>query len=130
MGAKVIAARFYAAGRDKEMSETVHSAMALALISGVVMVFVGLIFARGALELMDTPDDVIDQSTLYMRIYFVGMPFFMMYNYGASILRDVADTKRPLFFLVIAGFVNARLYILLLKVFHLGVAVIPFATVV
>lgn len=130
LGANVIAARFYAAGRDKEMSETVHSAMALALISGVVMVFVGLIFARGALELMDTPDDVIDQSTLYMRIYFVGMPFFMMYNYGASILRAVGDTKRPLFFLVIAGVVNAGLNIFLVTVFHLGVAGVAIATVV
>lgn len=130
LGANVLAARHYAAGRDREMSETVHSAMALALISGIVMVFVGLIFSRGALELMDTPDDVIDQSTLYMRIYFVGMPFFMMYNYGASILRAVGDTKRPLLFLVIAGVVNAGLNMFLVIVFHLGVAGVAIATVV
>ena len=67
------------------------------------MVFVGLFFSRGALELMDTPDDVIDLSTLYMKIYFVGMPFFMLYNYGAAVLRAVGDTKRPLFFLIISG---------------------------
>ena len=130
LGANVLAARHYAAGRDREMSETVHSSMALALISGIVMVFVGLIFSRGALELMDTPDDVIDQSTLYMRIYFVGMPFFMMYNYGASILRAVGDTKRPLLFLVIAGIVNAGLNMFLVIVFHLGVAGVAIATVV
>ncbi len=130
LGANVLAARYYAAGKDKEMSETVHSAMALALISGIAMLFVGLIFARGALELMDTPDDVIDQSTLYMRIYFMGMPFFMLYNYGASILRAVGDTKRPLVFLVIAGVVNAGLNMFLVIVFHLGVAGVAISTVI
>ena len=94
LGANVLSARFYAAGKDKEMSETVHTAITLALISGIIMVFVGLIFAKPVLELMDTPDDVINLSTLYMRIYFMGMPFFMLYNYGASILRAVGDTKR------------------------------------
>lgn len=75
LGANVLAARFYAAGREEEMSQTVHTAITLALISGVVMAFVGVLFAKGALELMGTPDDVISQSTLYMRIYFMGMPF-------------------------------------------------------
>lgn len=84
LGANVLAARFYAAGRDREMSETVHTAILIALISGVMMAFVGLGLARPALELMDTPEDVIDLSTLYMRIYFLGMPFFMLYNYGAG----------------------------------------------
>ena len=80
LGANVLAARFYAAGRDKEMSETVHTSIMLALISGVAMAVIGLIFAKGALQLMDTPADVIDLSALYMRIYFLGMPFFMLYN--------------------------------------------------
>ncbi len=75
LGANVLAARFYAAGKDKEMSETVHTAITLALVSGVVMAVVGLVFSRWALEIMGTPADVIDQSTLYMRIYFLGMPF-------------------------------------------------------
>ena len=96
LGANVLSARFYAAGKEREMSETVHTAMTFALISGIVMVFVGLFCARGALELMDTPTDVIDQAALYMKIYFCGMPFFMLYNYGAAILRAVGDTKRPL----------------------------------
>lgn len=76
LGANVLAARFYAAGKDKEMSETVHTAITLALISGIIMAFVGLICAKPALALMDTPDDVIDLSSVYMRIYFLGMPFF------------------------------------------------------
>ena len=86
LGANVLAARFYAAGKDKEMSETVHTAITLALVSGVVMAVIGLVFSRWALEIMGTPADVIDQSSLYMRIYFLGMPFFMVYNYGAAIL--------------------------------------------
>ena len=73
------------------------------------MVFVGLFFSRFALELMATPSDVIDQAALYMKIYFLGMPFFMLYNYGAAILRAVGDTKRPLFFLIAAGLINAGL---------------------
>jgi len=77
--------------------------MTFALISGIVMVFVGLFCTRGALELMDTPADVIDQAALYMKIYFCSMPFFMLYNYGAAVLRAVGDTKRPLLFLIISG---------------------------
>ena len=72
LGANVLAARFYAAGKDREMSDTVHTAVTLALVSGIVMAFVGLIFSRWALELMGTPDDVIGQSALYMKIYFLG----------------------------------------------------------
>ena len=130
LGANVLAARFYASGRKKEMSETVHTSILFALLSGIVMVFVGLFFSRAALELMDTPADVIDQSVLYMQIYFAGMPFFMLYNYGAAILRAVGDTKRPLFFLVIAGGVNAGLNLFLVIVLHLGVAGVAIATVI
>ena len=130
LGANVLAARYYAAGRDKEMSDTVHTAIALALVSGVVMAFVGLFFARLALLWMGTPDDVIDLSTLYMRIYFLGMPFFMLYNYGAAILRAVGDTKRPLLFLIISGCTNAALNLTLVIVFHLGVAGVAIGTVV
>ena len=78
---------------------------------------------------MGTPDDVIGQSTLYMRIYFAGMPFFMLYNYGAAILRAVGDTKRPLLFLIVSGVVNACLNLFLVIAFHLGVAGVAIATV-
>ena len=130
LGANVLAARYYAAGKQKEMSETVHTAMLFALISGCVMVLAGLFFSRGALELMDTPDDVISQAALYMKIYFMGMPFFMLYNYGAAILRAVGDTKRPLLFLVISGAANAALNLLLVIVFSMGVAGVAIATVI
>lgn len=130
LGANVLAARYYAAGKQKEMSETVHTAMLFALISGCVMVLAGLFFSRGALELMDTPDDVISQAALYMKIYFMGMPFFMLYNYGAAILRAVGDTKRPLLFLIISGAANAALNLLMVIVFSMGVAGVAVATVI
>ena len=129
LGANVLAARFYAAKREKEMSETVHTAITLALISGIVMAFVGVIFSRFALELMDTPDDVIGLSTLYMRIYFMGMPFFMLYDFGASILRSIGDTRRPMYALIVSGVVNVILNLLFVVVFHMGVAGAGLATV-
>ena len=130
LGANVLAARDYATGKTKEMSETVHTAIALALVSGVAMAVIGVVFARGALEIMGTPDDVIAKSTLYMQIYFCGMPFFMMYNYGAAILRAVGDTKRPLIFLIVSGVINAILNLFLVIGFHLDVAGVGIATVI
>lgn len=130
LGASVLAARFYATGQEKEMSETVHTSITLALISGIAMGIIGVIAAKGALELMDTPDNVLNLSTLYMRIYFMGMPFFMLYNYGAAILRAVGDTKRPLLFLIISGATNVVLNLLLVIQFHLSVAGVAIATVI
>ena len=129
LGANVLAARYFAAGRDKEMSEAVHTSITLALISGILMIFVGIGMTRPALELMDTPGDVIDLSVTYMRIYFCGMPFFMLYNYGAAILRAVGDTKRPLLFLAAAGMANVVLDLLLVIVIPLGVAGVAIGTV-
>ena len=129
LGANVLAARYFAAGRDKEMSESVHTAITLALISGVIMAFVGVAMSRTALELMATPGDVINLSAVYMRIYFMGMPFFMLYNYGAAILRAVGDTKRPLVFLIAAGLTNVVLDLLLVIVIPLGVAGVAIGTV-
>ena len=130
LGANVLAARFYAMGKSKEMSETVHTSITLALISGIMMAVIGVLLAKWALEIMGTPDDVIGQSALYMRIYFMGMPFFMLYNYGAAILRAVGDTKRPLLFLIISGATNVVLNLLLVIQFHLGVAGVAIATVI
>ena len=129
LGANVLAAHYYAAGRDKEMSEAVHTAITLALISGIIMAFVGAGASRLALELMDTPANVINLSVTYMRIYFMGMPFFMLYNYGAAILRAVGDTKRPLIFLAVAGMANVVLDLLLVIVIPLGVAGVAIGTV-
>ena len=130
LGANVLAARFYAAGKDREMSETVHTSITLALISGITMAVIGVLLAKWALEIMGTPDDVIGQSALYMRIYFMGMPFFMLYNYGAAILRAIGDTKWPLIFLIISGIANAALNMILVILFHMGVAGVAIGTII
>ena len=130
LGANVVSARCYAMGRREEMSKTVHTAITIALVSGIIMAVIGVIFAKGALLLMGTPENVINLSTLYMRISFLGMPFFMLYNYGAAILRAVGDTKRPLIFLVISGCINAGINMLLVIVFDMGVAGVAIGTVI
>ena len=130
LGANVLAARFFASGREKEMSDTVHTAILLALISGILMAGIGVISAKGALLLMGTPDNVIAQSTLYMRIYFLGMTATMVYNFGSAILRAVGDTKRPLYYLFGAGVVNVILNLLFVIGFHLDVAGVAMATVI
>lgn len=129
LGANVLAARFYASGKTKEMSETVHTAILLALISGIVMSIIGILCARESLVLIATPDDIIGQAALYLRIYFLGMPFFMLYNYGAAILRAVGDTKRPLMYLIAAGTANAVLDLILVIIFKMGVAGVAIGTI-
>ena len=129
LGANVMTARYYASGAKKRLSDTVHTSLTVALIGGVLMVFIGWFGAGPALRIMGTPESVIGQSELYMRIYFLGMPFFMLYNYGAAILRAVGDTKRPLLFLIISGVANALLNMYLVIVFKLGVAGVASATV-
>lgn len=130
LGANVLAARFYASGKTKEMSETVHTAILLALISGIAMSVIGILCARESLVLIATPDDIIGQAVLYLRIYFLGMPFFMLYNYGAAILRAIGDTKRPLIFLIISGIANAALNMTLVILFHMGVAGVAIGTII
>ena len=104
--------------------------MLTAIGGGVLLIFVGLFLARPLLELTGTPDDVIDQATLYMRIYFVGMPAFMVYNFGAAILRAIGDTKRPLYFLFLSGVINVIFNLIFVIVFHMGVAGVALATII
>lgn len=130
IGVNVLVARYYGAGNRKDLHETVHTAVLISIISGVVLVFIGILLARPLLELMATPEDVIDQSVLYMCIYFVGMPVMMLYNFGAAILRAVGDTQRPLYFLLIVGVVNVILNLFFVIVLHMGVAGVATATVI
>lgn len=130
LGSNVLAARFFAAGKSKEVSDTVHTSITFALISGIFMTVFGLLFSRAVLELMQTPDDVIDMAALYLKIYFMGMPFFMLYNYGAAILRAIGDTKRPLIFLIISGVTNAILNLFFVIVLHMDVDGVAIATVI
>ncbi|MBR1855360.1 MAG: MATE family efflux transporter, partial [Lachnospiraceae bacterium] len=130
IGANVLVARFYGSGQKKELSEMVHTSIMTALISGVILVFAGILVAGPALHLMGTPEDVIDKSILYMRIYFIGMPFTMAYNFGAAILRAIGDTKRPLYYLLGAGIINVALNLLFVIVFSMSVAGVALATVI
>lgn len=130
VGANVLVARFYGAGQQKELSEMVHTAVMTSLVSGCILVVLGVALAQPALTLMDTPSDVIGQSVLYMRIYFLGMPAMMAYNFGSAVLRAVGDTKRPLYFLLFAGVVNVILNLIFVIVFSMGVAGVACATVI
>lgn len=129
VGANVLVARFYGAGQDGELKEMVQTAIATALAGGVILVFLGFFISGPALGWMGTPEDVIEHSVLYMRIYFAGMPFVMVYNFGSAVLRAVGDTKRPLYYLLIAGVVNVVLNLIFVIVFSMGVAGVAAATV-
>ena len=130
IGVNVLVARYYGGGNHKDLRETVHTAVLVSVISGIILIFVGIGLSRPLLELMGTPADVIDQSVLYMRIYFVGMPVMMLYNFGSAILRAVGDTKRPLYFLLLAGVINVLLNLLFVIVFHMGVEGVAIPTVI
>ncbi len=130
VGASVVISRSYGAADHKNLHEAVHTAMALSLICGVVTMFIGIFVSRGALELMSTPYDVIDQADIYLKIYFVGMPSLMVYNFGSAILRAVGDTKRPLYILFASGIINIVLNLVLVIGFHLDVAGVAIATTV
>ncbi len=130
IGANVLMAKFYGAGHKKSMDETLHSAMLLSLVSGVVLTVIGEIFARQLLILMRTPDAILDLATVYLRIYFIGMPSMMVYNFGSAIMRSVGDTQRPLYFLFAAGVINVALNLLLVICFKMDVAGVAIATVI
>ncbi|MBP5282351.1 MAG: MATE family efflux transporter [Lachnospiraceae bacterium] len=130
VGTNVLVARFYGAGQKKELSEMVHTSVLTSLVSGVFLIFVGFFLSAPALTLMKVPEDVIGMSVLYLRIYFAGMPVMMAYNFGSAILRAVGDTKRPLYYLLIAGFVNVCLNLIFVIFLHMSVAGVALATVI
>ena len=111
--------------RYQGLRETVHTSVLASLIFGCIVLVIGITLAAPMLELMGTPEEVLDQACLYMRIYFIGMPASMLYNFGAAILRAVGDTQRPLYFLFIAGIVNVLLNLFCVIVLHMGVEASP-----
>ena len=130
VGVNVLVAQYYGAKRDQDVNETVHTAVAISLLSGVFLVALGLLVTRPLLELMGTPDDVIDKSAIYMKIYFAGMPATMLYNFGSAVLRAVGDTRRPLYFLTAAGVVNVVLNLFFVISLNMDVAGVALATVI
>ena len=129
VGASVAIARNYGARDVVSMRKAEHTAMTLAFFMGIGVGIFGFIMAKPLLQMMDSPPDVIDGAALYVRIYFLGMPANMLYNFGAAVMRAVGDTKRPMLYLMISGLVNVLLNLLLVIVFHLDVAGVAIATV-
>lgn len=130
IGSNVLIARMIGEGRRKGIPDAVHTAMTLAIVCGFLLLVIGNVFAKPILILMGAPSDVIDLAALYLRIYFLGMPFFMIYNFGSSILRSVGDTRRPLYCLMFSGVVNVALNLLFVIVFQMSVAGVALATLI
>ena len=129
LGSNVVIANYIGQNDTKRIPRVVHTAVSLALLSGVFLLILGQFVAHPILLLMGAPKDIIHLATLYLRIYFLGMPFFMLYDFGASILRSIGDTRRPMYALIVSGVVNVILNLLFVVVFHMGVAGAGLATV-
>jgi putative MATE family efflux protein len=129
VGANVIIARYLGQGNKRKVHDAVHTSILVAIISGLLLTVIGVTITRPILALMSTPDDIIDLASLYLRIYFLGMPFIMLYNFGAAILRSRGDTKRPFICLLVSGIVNVILNLFFVIVCKLSVAGVGIATV-
>ena len=130
VGTSVLVAQFTGAGKYREVQDTVHTSITLSLVMGVLVGIFGLLMSHTFLVWMGTPEgNVLEGASLYMRIYFLGMPGNMLYNFGAAIMRSVGDTKRPLYYLTLAGVINIILNIVTVAFFGMGVAGVALATI-
>lgn len=130
IGANVVAARHYGAKAWDDLRRTVHTAMLLSMLSGALLLVLGVIGAEQMLIWMQTPEEVLPLATVYLRIYFLGMISTMVYNFGSALLRAVGDTKRPLYFLLCAGIINVILNLLFVICFQMDVMGVAIATVI
>lgn len=130
IGASVLMGQAIGARDYNDAQDSLYTAMLTGLIGGIIMIFVGQVVSRPMLELMQTPDDVIELSSLYMKIYFMGMPGFMLYNFGAAILRAAGDTKRPLYYLFVSGIINVILNLYFVIVLKMSVDGVAYATII
>lgn len=130
VGTNVVAAHFFGAGKSKELKETVHTSILVALYSGIILTVIGVFFSKYILMAMQAPKDVLDLATIYLRIYFGGITATMLYNFGSALLRAKGDTKRPLYILFIAGIMNLLLNLLFVIRFDMNVAGVAWATVI
>ena len=130
IGVNILIARYLGCRQEENVCRAVHCAFALGLMLGALVLALGLALCTPLLRLMDTPDDVLPLSSLYLRIYFLGVPAALLYNFGAAVLRAFGDTRRPLEFLAVSGTVNVVLNLFFVIVCHLGVAGVAIATVV
>ena len=130
VGVSVLVARGYGTGDRAETQKAVHTAMSLAVIFGIAVLTIGMTLSKTFLTWMNTSPVILDQSTFYLSIYFIGSPFNMVYNFGAAILRATGDAKRPLYFLSLSGLVNVVLNFVFVYYFHMDVAGVALATVI
>lgn len=130
IGTNVLVAQYFGASDEKNVHETVHTSILLGIVGGFILIVAGMVFAKPMLEWMDTPEDVLSHAVLYMRIYFIGMPAMLVYNFGAAILRAIGDTRRPLYYLLSAGVINVILNLFFVIVLDMGVAGVATATVI
>lgn len=130
VGTNVVIARHIGARKTDQVRQAVHTSITLALVCGVLMSVVGWFVARPILSLMGTPADILDLAVLYFRIYFLGMPFIMLYNFQSAIMRSIGDTRRPLYIMAFSGVINVLLNLLLVVRFHLTVEGVAIATLV
>lgn len=130
VGVNVVIAHYIGQKDTLRIKDAIHTASTVAIVSGLFLLVFGIIIARPLLEALDTPPDVLDLAVLYLRLYSLGMPFMMIYNFGAAILRSMGDTKRPFYSLIVAGIVNTVLNLLLVIVFGMGVAGVAISTVI
>ncbi len=130
VGSNVVIANNIGKGKRERITDVVHTTMLLAIVSGLLLLVAGMCVARLLLQLLSTPENVLDLAVVYLRLYCLGMPFIMTYNFAAAILRSKGDTKRPLYCLIISGCINAGLNILFVVGFHLSVAGVALATVI
>lgn len=130
LGSNVVIAHYIGQKAEQNIEAAIHTAIVVAIASGLFVMILGQFIARPVLLLMGTPEDVIDLAVLYLRIYLLGMPFIMLYDFGSSILRSTGDSKRPLYSLIVAGVINTALNLVLVIGFRLSVAGVAIATVI
>ena len=130
LGSNVVIAHYIGQRSEKNIQAAIHTAIVVALVSGIFVMIFGQFIAKPVLSLMGTPDDVIDLAVVYLRIYLLGMPFIMLYDFGSSILRSTGDSRRPLYSLIVAGVINTVLNLVLVIGFKMGVSGVAIATVI
>ena len=129
VGANIVMAKCYGSKDPEKAKKTAHTSLIIAFIGGILLSIIGVIFAKEFLILMDSPSDVIDLATVYVRIYFIGMPFNLLYNFGAALLRASGDTKRPLIFLAISGLLNVLSNLFFVVVCNMSTDGVALATI-
>lgn len=130
VGTTVVAANFFGSDRKNDLSQTVHTAILISVIGGIILSIVGVVFSKQILHITKTPDEILDLATVYLKIYFAGILPTVVYNFGCALLRAKGDTKRPLYVLLFSGFINVILNLIFVIVFNMSVAGVALATVI